>query len=490
MKKNIYKSLFLFIILIPVLSLAQEDKNKNDYQKSFDEFSNSINQDFISFKSKNDSVFYRFLEQSWSTFKLFKDTRPSLPKPIVQPVSDTASIRNIEITPVKRRTMLQDTGRQLILNGKPANFQTKAVVSIPEIPTTTIDFYGLSIEIPDQTEKEPEYSSITNKDIALFFKNASNNDYLLATIELLQNKTLDTKLNGWGYIELLKAAASSLYKEINNQVLFTWYALLKSGYDAKVGYNNQDIILLAAFDVPIYYTYYFEWDGKKYFQVPYTGQVSDMKSVSSYEGDYPNKQNILSLHFNNPPVLAQKLATREIHYNNQSINLSYDVNLVDYYSTYPECELTVYFPPPLSKQAISSLGEFFDPTLKNKTDAEKVNILLDFIQHAIDYETDEKQFGNENYLFAEETICYPYADCEDRSILLSQLVKEFVGLSTIAIVYPNHISLGVNIEKDIDGAYVEYNSRKYYTADPTYIGAKLGMVMPEFVNTKPEIIIY
>lgn len=488
MKKTILTNLFLFILLLPAISLAQEDENKNEYKKTFDRFSNTIQEDFDSFKSKNDSIFYGFLEESWTTFKLFKDTRPSLPKPVVQPVSDTTSTRNIEITPLKRRTMLQDTGRQLILNGKPANFQTRAVVNISDLPTIIIDFYGLTVEIPDQTKKEPEYSAITNKDIALYFKNASNNDYLLATIDLLQNKAIDNKLNGWGYIGLLKAAASNLYKDTNNQVLFTWYALLKSGYDAKVGYNNHDILLLAAFDVAIYYNSYFEWNNKKYFHLPFNGQVSDLKAIRSYEADYPEELNILSLHFNTTPLFTPKPTTRKIHYHGKTISLSYDANLIDYYSTYPECDLSVYFPPPMSILTISSLNEFLSPLLKNKTDTKKVNLLLDFIQHSIEYQTDEKQFGNENYLFAEETICYPYADCEDRSVLLSQLVKEFVGISTIAIIYPNHVSLGVNIQENIDGAYIESNNRKYYTADPTYIGAKLGMIMPDFENVKPEII--
>lgn len=488
MKNILLISLFLYTLLQPDISCAQEDQNKNDYQKSFDEFSSSINQDYDSFKSKNDSIFYQFLEQSWTTFKLFKDARPNLPKPIVQPVSDTAFIRNIEITPIKRRTMLQDTGRQLILNGKPTSYQTKAEVNIYHIPTTTIDFYGLSIEVTDQTEKEPTYSAITNKDIAMYFKNASNNADLLATIEILRNNAIDAKLNGWGYIVLLKSAASNLYREINNQVLFTWYALLKSGYDARVGYNSHDIILLAAFDVPIYYSYYFEWNDKKYFHVPFNGQKSDMKAVSSYEGNYSGKQENLSLYFNKPPLFTTKPATRKIQYHDKQINLLYDMNLIDYYSTYPECELSVYFPPPLSELAISSLSELLYPLLTNKTDTEKVNILLDFIQHSIQYKTDERQFGIENYLFAEETICYPYADCEDRSILLSQLVRKFTGLKTIALVYPNHISLGINIKESIDGAYVEYNNSKYYTADPTYIGAKLGMIMPEYENIKPEII--
>jgi len=270
--------------------------------------------------------------------------------------------------------------------------------------------------------------------------------------------------------------------------LFTWYALLKSGYDAKVGYNNNDIMLLAAFDVPIYYNSYFELNNKKYFHVPFAGQRNSMENVSSYKADYSGELNNLTLYFSKLPMLAAKPLVRKIQYQDKTINLSYDANLVDYYSTYPECDLSIYFPPPMSALTISSLNQFLNPLLKNKTDTEKVNFLLDFIQHAIDYQTDEKQFGSENYLFAEETICYPYADCEDRTVLLSQLVREYTGLNTIAIVYPNHVSLAVNISENFEGAYVEHDNNKYYMADPTYIGAKLGMVMPEFENVVPEII--
>lgn len=476
------------ICCIPVLSFAQVDTSKNEYRKAFDDFNRSISAEFDSFKSKNDSIFYQFLEESWRSFELLQDTRPAIPKPVVQPVSDTSSIRNIEITPIKRRTILEDSGRQLILNGKPANFQTKAIVTIPDIPTTTVNFYGLILEIPDQTEIEPNYRTVSNKDIALYYKNASNNDYLLTTIELLQEKALDNQLNGWGYIELLKTASLKLYNEINNQVLFTWFALLKSGFDAKVGYNDKDILLLAPFDVPIFYNSYFETNNKKYFHVPFKGQPGKLEAINSYEATYPSKLDILSLRFSNTPLFTSVPSTRKVQYHDKTINLSYNVNLVDYYNTYPECDISVYFPPPLSKLAISSLDNFIVPQLKNKTDAEKVNFLLDFIQHAIDYETDEKQFGSENYLFAEETICYPYADCEDRSVLLSQLIKEYVGLNTIAIIYPGHVSLGVNIKENIEGAYIEYNNDKYYTADPTYIGSKLGMIMPEFENVKPEIV--
>jgi len=245
---------------------------------------------------------------------------------------------------------------------------------------------------------------------------------------------------------------------------------------------------LASFDVPIFYNSYFISNNKKYFIIPFNSQKGDVESVRSYDGEYPSELSRLSLYFQNLPSFTNMPAYREVQYHDDTITLAYNSNLKDYYSSYPECDLSVYFPPPLSNIAISSLSEYIVPKLKNKTEVEKVNFLLDFIQYAIDYKTDVEQFGSENYLFAEESIFYPYADCEDRAVLLAQLVKHFLGLKTIAIIYPGHVSLGVNINETIDGTSVVYDNHNYYIADPTYIGAKIGMVMPEYENTTPEVI--
>jgi hypothetical protein len=306
----------------------------------------------------------------------------------------------------------------------------------------------------------------------------------------LQESAIENELNGWGYLELLRSASINMYNDTNEQVLFTWFALLKSGYDTKVGYNNEDVFLMPAFDMPISYRSYFESNNKKYYLILFEGQQEDYAYINSYIADYPEELLKLSLYFTRIPDFGLQTKTRNLNYKGQQINLSYNTNLTDFYSTYPECNLSVYFQPPLSPIAISSLAKFILPQIKNKNNIEKVNFILDFIQYAVDYQTDDEQFGVENYLFAEETICYPYADCEDRSIILSQLVRQYTGLSTVAIVYPNHVSLGVDIRENIDGAYVEYDNNKYYIADPTYIGAKLGMIMKKFENIEPEVIVF
>lgn len=484
----VLSALGLFVIL-PSIGNAQEDNPKNEYQKVFDEFNKSIVADFSSFKSKNDSIFYSFLLESWREYKLFKNERSSFPKPIIQPVTDTSSIRTIEITPLRKRpTMLQDTDRQLILNGRPANYQSIEVFKETTEPTIEFDFYGSQIEIPIPVTNHEDEANISNKYIANYFKGASTNEHILLTIDYLKDKELSSKLGGWGYIELLKAASTTLYNDVNTQVLFSWLALLNSGYDAKVGYSDKDIYLLVSMDVPVFYQSYFESNNKKYYVVLFEGQQPEENSLITYENDYPGEVGQLNLYFSELPRFKSKIKTKQITYNGQKADLSYDINLANYYQTYPECELSIYFPPPLSDACILSIRNLLDPLIANGTNIEKINTLLDFVQHAIEYETDEKQFGFENYFFAEETICYPYADCEDRTVLLSQLIKEFIGLKTIAIIYPGHVSLGISLEHHIDGAYVEFKKKRYYNADPTYIGAKLGMIMPEFENAKPEII--
>jgi hypothetical protein len=270
--------------------------------------------------------------------------------------------------------------------------------------------------------------------------------------------------------------------------LFTWLALLKTNYDAIVGYGNNDIFLLVHFDVPAYYISNFEKDGKRYYVIPLPGQENRQQAIVAYQGNYPEPLNPVTLRIRENPLLMDELKTREILYKDKSVPINYNQNIVDFYNDYPACELSIYFPPPLSQWALKSLDSYFKPVLKDKTKTGQVSVLLDFVQTGFPYKTDEQQFGIENYLFAEETIFNKFSDCEDRAILLAQLIQHFTGLKTIGLVFPGHVSLAVNLPDEIEGSYINYNESKYYICDPTYIGSKLGMMMPEFEKLQAEII--
>lgn len=478
-------AIVIFVSFISVDLRAQSDTLKNQYQKEFDDFKQATQQEFDRFRSGNDSIFHQFLQDSWTEFKLMENVKPTIPKPQDQPVMKETPIppENDRIQP---KTMLQDTGKQIQYQMGPRSYESIE----PSKPYSTIDFYGSRIDIFKSEVPDFEHNEISKNSIADFFEEATKNDDLTYSIFDLANKAKHNKLNGWGYIRLLQEASSVKTNTLNEQVLLAWTALLKTGYDARIGYNKKNIYLFVNYDTPVFYKLYLSKGGQKYYLVPFKGQSKPSESIVSYQADFPAKLNQPSLILKDIPVIGQKSKSRKLEYLGESISLSYNNYLIDFYQSYPDCELEVYFPPPLSEIALKSLDNFFREKMENKDATERVNILLSFVQHGIAYEADDKQFGYENYLFAEESLFYPSADCEDRSVLLSQLVEHYAGLKSIALAYPGHVTLAVNLPETVRGSYVIHKGDKYFVSDPTYIGAKCGMLMPEFEKENPEIISY
>jgi len=162
--------------------------------------------------------------------------------------------------------------------------------------------------------------------------------------------------------------------------------------------------------------------------------------------------------------------------------------VIDFYNNYPQTDYEVYFDASLSPEARYSLLNNLKPIIEGKSEVEAVNILLRFVQTAFEYENDETQFGREKPFFAEETLFYPYSDCEDRSVLFAYLVRNLLGLKVIGLDYPGHIATAVNFSTDIKGDFVEHKSEKYIICDATFINANLGQCMPRLQNVKPKFI--
>ena len=485
MKKITTLIYFIFLVFSSFDGMTQNDTLKNDYQKEFDDFLNSSQQEYNTFQSKNDSIFYGFLKQSWKEFRLMEKTRPEIPTPEEQPVMNQTKSIDTEIKPAeKNKTIMEDSGRQIRYNNVPNNYNR-----IEYVPNyTKLNFFGAIIKIP-KAKFEPYNTELVNQQlIAEYFKQNAENEFFLEVVEALKAAAANRKLNGYGYLKLLQQTAAHYYSNANNQVLFTWLTLLKSGYNAKVGYNSNNIYLLVNFDIPVYFYSYFENNGERYYLIPFTNQIKNKQPISSFPEKYPGKQKSVSLIINQSPAFPAKVETRTIQYNGDTVVLKYNENLKTFYDAYPDCDLPVYFPALPSTIAMRSFDNYLKSLLSGKTETEKVNLLLDFLQKGFPYASDEKQFGKEKYLFAEETIADPYSDCEDRAILLSHLIHYYTKLTTIGLVFPEHVSLAVRIPEDIDGTYVEYNGHKYYICDPTYIGSKLGMIMPEYAKSSPEII--
>jgi len=247
--------------------------------------------------------------------------------------------------------------------------------------------------------------------------------------------------------------------------------------------------LLLSFTSPVYYRPYLWVDQQKYYVFQAEG-ADDLESIQTYAINHPKQEKTISLLSSQLPQFPGTTSKRELKFQDKTLELVYNQSLCDFYSGYPSTELAVYLMKPLSDIAKRKLIDELAPQMKNMTDQEKINFLLNFIQFSFPYKSDMEQFSREKYMFAEETLAYPYTDCEDRVVLLDKLVKEFTDLKTIVLLYPDHVVLGVQNQAMKQGAYVQYKGNNYYIADPTYLGAKFGMLMSEFKNKKAQILTY
>ena len=118
-----------------------------------------------------------------------------------------------------------------------------------------------------------------------------------------------------------------------------------------------------------------------------------------------------------------------------------------------------------------------------------MSLLLDFVQHAFDYQADTGQFGYEKVFFPDEMLYYPYNDCEDRAIFFCRLVRLLLNLPVALVNYPNHIAAAVCFTTPAEGTNFRQNGKEYTLCDPTYINAGIGECMKQFEQVKAKLII-
>ena len=173
-----------------------------------------------------------------------------------------------------------------------------------------------------------------------------------------------------------------------------------------------------------------------------------------------------------------------------------DRSLIDYYNLFPCCDVAVYQIPSVGATVRQSLYPALQQALSGRSETEAADMLLNFVQTAFPYATDDEQFGYERPLFAEETLFYPACDCEDRAVLYSLLVRELLGLTqdqftqTVMIAQGDFLKIltAVCFKGEAPGDYVVVRGKRYTVCDPTYIGAGIGRTMPGMDNASVEVL--
>jgi len=474
------KNSILFILILSGLSLVASAFASDD----FESWKKKQQKDYKSFLEERDKEFHSFLKQKWKDFEVEEGQKEdAAPKPSKPPVAEKKE-------PEKENPVKPDVVKK-VEKEKPEQDQIPDVKKTEPKKKFKLNFYGSLYELP-YIEKLNTLGRVNaDKDsIAEFFAEFASID-TKSLINSFKYYKSEKKLNDWAYFLLIKKFADKNLKDENAASLLAWGLMLKSGYDVRAGYSNDKIRLLFASESSLFSIPFFTLDSKKYYLFN-----DDSNSVRSYDAKYEGADKKLKAFFTSRPLFfTGKAGTKklEFEYKNKKYSLTayYDPYLISFMQTLPQFSLEKYFMGDPDDLISYYLTNELKDKMKGFSNTEKVNFLLSFVQKAFPYKTDEEQFNYEKYFYPEEMIYYPYSDCEDRSAFLAALVKKTTGFDVAVLDYPGHVAVAVNIPgSTAKGDYIKIEGKRYHIADPTYINAEAGMLMPEYKNKKPDIFLF
>lgn len=461
--------------------------------QTFEDFEQQVDEEYAEFEKKTDRLFNEYVQKIdvefagylASNFKEYDlkraDEKEIGPKPVKVPRYTEIHEKTPEEVQISGRAETLTENKivlPLVKKSEPLHFKTRNI---------SFDFFGSEISIDcDVRIFAPAGQINSSEDIAAYWEKMSNTYYnsLLGHLDIYRQ---NQNLNDWAYYQLIKAFIKKSYPgDRNMQNLLTWYLLTRAGYKNRIAFDGTQTFVLLSSVYPLSGSYI------RLNNINYYLPGKDLGKAKTYEKDFPQADKILDMSLSKPMNLAEKKADRRFHFKyagkDYEVTLSYNKNLMDFYNTVPLADLSLYFNSVPGPETKNSVLNAFRPLIEGKPKTEAANILLSFVQQAFDYKTDQDAYGKEKYMFADELLYYPYADCEDRSVLYAYLVKTLLNLEVTGLTFPGHVATAVHFVKNPPGEYIRYHQKDYVIADPTFTGAPIGILMPGINKSDAEIV--
>ena len=475
--------------------------------ETFSEFKRQQAAAYKQYKDENDRAFASYLKSQWQAYKkfvsasLYEKPKPKkIPKTAPKPAPKAGPKVIIK---VKKPSRIQEPKLPPSVVAQPPKPKEKPTITLmpkkekqkPSGPTVSkavthdvvFDFFGTQVgfDVPGKIKKARFYPA-NQQGISNYFDAVATSDYGVLLKEIKQVRH-SMRLNDWGLYLLVQRIAESLYRYDDERQLFEWFVFNKLGYAVKAGLSDGHAIAMFYSKKIIYSTPNFRFGKRRYYVISHYNK-GGMGAVYSYKQNYPHATKAFDLSLHALPRLKPDYRTKRLEFvhlgKKYRISYKYNKNLIDFFSTYPQADYATFFNAPVDPMTYVSIVDSLRGYINGKRAAEAMNFVLNFVQNAFAYETDQQQFGREKVMFAEETLFYKASDCEDRAILYSFLTKELFGVPVLGIKYPNHMATALYIP--LDGDKVRIRGREFVVADPTYINANIGEAMPQFKGKMPE----
>lgn len=487
-------SIVIVVCLVAGCLYAQQDEYeafRNQQLRNFDLFSSHQQAKYDAYRSELNEQYARFMAESWERMTAMPAEEVEeevVVSPILYEDTMTTSDAILDFIPIlfnRNVVKLPDSVRR----AEPiAPIQAKTT---PQ-EVVTVAYYGTLVSIPFPINEAWEIGAISERQLSKLWTRLSSSQYDI-TIRGALDVREGLDLCDWGYMQVLQSICEKRYGKTNEAVLMQSWLMAQSGYKIRLAYDDERLYMLLASEYSILSMFYFVIDGDKFYPIDCT-----TRELAICKASFEAEQK-LSLQITKDQLLGTETSQKRILTSRDGfrVEISQNLNLVDFYDHYPSSYIdgniytrwAVYANTPLDRTIASALYPSMQAALEGLSERDAVNKLLQFVQTAFVYEYDDKVWGGDRAFFAEETLYYPYADCEDRAVLFSRLVRDLVGLEVVLLYYPGHLAAAVAFSEEVAGDYLEYDNQRYIVCDPTYIGAPVGRTMPNMNNQEAQIIV-
>lgn len=497
-------------------AMAQEsfEEFRARQAQEFASFRKNTLEDYQAFRDKVNADYAAMLEGVWEAF----EGKPAVPKPLeLRPVPPVVLPKDDEPTPIADNPKPFDVVVPVVApkpqpqpvvpfeEPKPEPKPTPVVpkeepkpepAPLPVAKGLAFKFFNTELEVRLDEQHRFSLSSTDGRSISKAWSRMASSDFNNVVIDCLKIRR-EHGLCDWAYLTMLDDMAQAFFGSPSNEAtLLMAYLYCASGYKMRLATTQAGTLkMLYASHHAIYSKRYFTIDDVNFYCYG-----DELGTLNISEAKYPKEQP-LSLLITSEQMLSAKASDyrslQSTRYKDMTATVRVNENLIKFFDSYPSSEIdgnfltrwAMYANTPLSEEAKNSLYPALTSSIEGKSEYDAVNRLLNFVQTAFVYEYDDKVWGHDRAFFADETLFYPYCDCEDRSILFSRLVRDLMGLDVILIYYPGHLATAIHFNEQATGDYISLQGRKFVVCDPTYVNAGIGRTMPHMDNSSAKVIL-
>lgn len=459
MKKTV-SFLVLFLVMSTTVTAqdAEFERWKRGYEQEYQNYQDSVN-----------AAFRAFLDKAWVQMQVKAPVRTYVkPKPVEIPIFEPSPTITPSATPEAPKEQPSP---------RPEPVPAPQPTIKPSLPASAF-LFGKPIQLPP-IPFAPSNERTSVEAVKDFWEKASSRADQ-ATLNRLKSGMNELQLSDWARFQYVQAWVKTNGRQSSaDQQLSTWFWMQQLGYDIRLGISSNQYLLLMAFDQPLYEVTYYTLDGRKYYVADPEARIPNSR-ISTYDG-IAGKE--LAWKEKTYPLLGQKNKVRSFRFSYKGKNYVYELPVNEYRIQYlqqlPRSKPELYYSLQPNIELVQALDRQIEATLKTMSEHEKAGFLLRMVQKSFPYQTDDEQFGEEKYMSPEETFWYPYSDCEDRTALYAWLLSHYTNLDFAFVRYEGHIALAIKTNAFSEADAYRKSGNRYVVADPTYIGAPIGLEMPK-----------